>query len=76
MEIFIKKYEALVDWWLLLFWNIKIKEFDNKILDSGGLVKKTDYDAKISEIEQKYITTSVYKKFIRDVLDARIKINN
>ena len=26
----------------------KIKEIDNKILDLSGLVKKTDYDAKIS----------------------------
>ena len=26
----------------------KIKENDNKILDLSGLVKKTDYDAKIS----------------------------
>ena len=37
------------------------------------LVKKTDYDAKILEIEGKYITNFDYKKITSDILDARIK---
>ena len=35
--------------------NTKIKEVDNKIPDLRSLVKKTNYDAKISEIEGKYL---------------------
>ena len=37
------------------------------------LVKKKDYTAKISEIEEKYIATSDYNKFEKETLDARIK---
>ena len=39
----------------------------------SGLVKKTDYDAKISKFEGKYFTSSDYNKFASDVLDAKIK---
>ena len=39
--------------------NIKVNEFKNKILVLSNLVKKTDYDAKILEIEGKYITTVI-----------------
>ena len=39
--------------------NIKVNEFKNKILVLSNLVKKTDYDAKILEIEGKYITTLI-----------------
>ena len=31
---------------------------ENKISDLSNLVKKTDYDAKMSDIENKYITTA------------------
>ena len=37
-------------------------------------VKKTDYDAIILEIEEKYFTTSGYNKFTSDILDAKIKL--
>ena len=53
--------------------NTKIKEVKNKILDLSGLVKKTYYVGKISEIEGKYMTTSDYNKFTNDLLDAKIK---
>ena len=37
-------------------------------------LQKTDYDVKISEIDGKYFTTSVYNKFTSDnILDAKIK---
>ena len=39
----------------------------------SDLVKKTDYVAKISEIDEKYITTSDYNKFLKEIFDARIK---
>ena len=39
----------------------------------SGLVKKTDYDAKISKFEGKYFTSSDYNKFASDILDAKIK---
>ena len=41
---------------------------DNKALSVSNLVKKTDYDTKISDIEKKYLNTSNYHEFI---LDAR-----
>ena len=45
----------------------------NKIPNVSDLVKKADYDAKISEIENKYFTTSDYNKFTsNNTLDAKI----
>ena len=38
-----------------------------------GLIKKTDYNPKISDIEKKYFTTSDYSKFTNDILNAKIK---
>ena len=49
------------------------KKFDKKITFVSSLVKKTDYDAKILEIEVKYFTTSDYNKFTSDILDAKVK---
>ena len=51
--------------------NINIKEIDNKIPDLSGSVQKTDYVAKISEIEGKYFTTSHHNKVTSDILDAK-----
>ena len=48
--------------------NTKIEEFENKILDVSGLVKKQDYIAKISGIE-----TSDYIKFASKILETEIK---
>ena len=53
--------------------NTKIKEVDNKIPNLSSLVKKTDYDAKISDIQGKYFTTSDYNNFMGDIFDAKIK---
>ena len=47
--------------------------FENKIPNVSNLAKKRDSDAKISDIESKYFTTSDYNKFTRDILDAKIK---
>ena len=41
----------------------------------SGLVKKTDYDARISKFEGKYFTSSDYNKFTREILDAKVKEN-
>ena len=54
--------------------NTKIKVVDTKILDLSGLVRKTDYDAKISEIEGKYFTTSSYNKLTGNIVDVKIKL--
>ena len=51
----------------------KIWDVKNKIPDVSGLVKKTDNNAKISDIEKKYFTTFDYNKFMRDILDGKIK---
>ena len=44
----------------------------NKIPNVSDLVRKADYDAKISEMENKYFTTSDYTKFTSNTLDANI----
>ena len=51
----------------------KISEVENKIISVSGLVKKTDYDAKIKDIERKYFRTTDYNKFTSDILDVKIK---
>ena len=35
--------------------------------DVSNLVKKTDYNAKITETNNKYITTFDYNKFTKDI---------
>ena len=47
-----------------------------KIKYLSNLVKKTYYDAKISNIESKFITTADYNKFTKDIVDSNIKIKN
>ena len=45
---------------------------ENKIPNASNLVKKkADYDAKISEMEKNYFTTSDYNKFMTNTLDAK-----
>ena len=51
----------------------KISEVGNEIPNVSGLVKKTDYNSKMSDIEGKYITISDYNKFISDISDAKTK---
>ena len=45
----------------------------NEILNVNDLAKKTDCDAKRSDIEGKYFTITDYNKFINEILDAKIK---
>ena len=53
---------------------------ENKILDVSSLVKKTDYDTKISDIEKKitdhdrdkYITTHEFNTMAADAFNARL----
>ena len=49
----------------------EIGEVERKIQDVSGFVKKTDCDAKISNIEKKYFTTFDYKKLTKEIVDAR-----
>ena len=51
-------------------------QFENKIPNVSSLVKKTNYDAKTSDMESKYITTADYNKFNKDVVDNSIKSKN
>ena len=51
----------------------KLKRVEKNIHDFTDLVKITDYDAKISDIEGRYFTASDYNKFMSDILDAKIK---
>ena len=46
---------------------------ENKIPSVSDLVKKTDYDAKAKDIEEKYFNTSNYNKLTSDTLDAKIE---
>ena len=53
---------------------------ENKIPDVSNLVKKTDYDTKVTEIENKlnnhnhdkYIDTQEFNKLAADVFNARL----
>ena len=45
---------------------------ENKIPNVSDLIKKADYDAKISEMENKYFTTSDYNKFTSNTFDAKV----
>ena len=53
---------------------------ESKIPDVSSLVKKTNYNTKITEIEKKltdhnndkYITTPEFNKFTAEVFDARL----
>ena len=42
-------------------------------MEKSGSVKKSNYDAKISDRETKYFITSDYKEFKKETLDAKIK---
>ena len=53
--------------------NTKIGEVDSKIPGVINLVRKTDYNTKTSDIKAKYFTTSDYKKFTKEILDAKMK---
>ena len=53
--------------------NINIEEADNKSADVSSLVKKTVYNAKLSDTEKKCFATSDYNKFTYEVLHAKIK---
>ena len=58
----------------------KLTELENKIPDISNLVKKTDYNTKISDIENKlnnhnhdkHIDTSEFNKLTADVFNARL----
>ena len=50
-----------------------IGEVEIKIPDVSGLVKKTNYDARISDIEKEYLTTSDNNRFTSGILDAKMK---
>ena len=51
----------------------KIGEVQKKIPDVSGFFKKVDYNMKISDFGKKYLTTSDYNKFAKEILDAKIK---
>ena len=68
------RYQNLVAQWQLPVFNTKFLEFENKIPDTSGLVKKTDYDAKISDIQVKYFTISDYNKFTSKILETKSKL--
>ena len=48
----------------------------NKIPHVSNLVKNTDYETKISDIETKYITTADYNKFTKDIVVNQMKSKN
>ena len=48
-------------------------DFENRIPNVSDLVKKTNYDAKISDKDISYFTTSDYSKFTSEKLNAKIK---
>ena len=53
--------------------NTQIEEVENKTPDVRGLIKKTDYNVKISNIEAKYFTTSEYDTFTTQIVETKAK---
>ena len=51
-----------------------VNAVEKKIPQVSDLVKKTDYDKKMSDIETKYFTASDYDKFMDKIFDAKLKI--
>ena len=50
---------------------------ENKIPDVSNLVKKnTDYNAKINDIENEYISAADYNKFTKNVVNNNTKTKN
>ena len=49
-----------------------LTEVENIIPDVGSLVKKAEYHAKITDIENEYITTADYNKFTKAVAASNI----
>ena len=43
------------------------------IANVSVIAKKTNYDAKISDVETKYFTSSDYDKFTNEIIDNKIK---
>ena len=52
---------------------IKIDEAENKAPNVSGLVKKSNYDAKISDIKGRCFTIADYNIFASDILDSKLK---
>ena len=48
-------------------------EDESKIPDSTGLVKKTVYNAEISDIEEEYFTSPDYNKFTNEITETETK---
>ena len=48
----------------------------NKIPNVSSLIKKSDYDAEVKDIKNKYFTTSDYTKFTNNVFNAKITEKN
>ena len=48
--------------------NSALTAVENKIPDASNLVRKTDYDTKTSDIQNKYITTADYNKLLQKIL--------
>ena len=46
---------------------------ENKVSNVINLIIKTDYDAKMSDIENKSFTKSDYNKFRQNILDVKVK---
>ena len=47
---------------------------ENKIPDVSILVRKIDYNSKISDIKNKYVITADYNKFTKDIVANSIKV--
>ena len=58
---------------LQLFVLQKLAKLKIKLLILVILAKKTNYNAKISDVEKKYFATFDYNVFMNDILDAKIK---
>ena len=52
---------------------LRVNTVENKIPNVNDIVKKTDFDIKILDIQSNYFVTSNYNKFTNEIVNARKK---
>ena len=52
---------------------LRVNKVENKIPNVNNIVKKTDFDVKILDIQSNYFVTSNYNKLTNEIVKARKK---
>ena len=72
-QIMITEFEGEIPSIAGLATTAALNAVENKTPNASDLVKKAEYDAKISDIEKIYSTTSEYNRFTSGIVDAKTR---